>query len=83
MTEKVRVIQSKSKQSYESPRITHELLKLDIMVPCPMVARLMKKAKISSIVKRKFRVTTHSEYKYPVVGNKLNRQFKVDKIATA
>lgn len=83
ITEKIRVIHSKSKQTYGSPRITHELIKLDIKVSRPRVARLMKKAKIRSIVKRKFRVTTDSEHKYPVVENKLNRQFKVDKIATA
>jgi len=56
---------------------------LDVKVSRPRVARLMKKAKIRSIVKRKFRVTTDSEHKYPIVENKLNRQFKVGKTATA
>ena len=83
LTEKIRVIYGKSKQTYGSPRVTQELYKLDVKVSRPRVARLMKKAKIRSIVKRKFRVTTDSEHKYPVVENKLNRQFKVDKIATA
>lgn len=83
LTEKIRVIYGKSKQTYGSPRITQELYKLDVKVSRPRVARLMKKAKIRSIVKRKFRVTTDSEHKYPVVENKLNRQFKVNKIATA
>lgn len=83
LTEKIRLIHSKSKQTYGSPRITHELIKLNVKVSRPRVARLMKTAKIRSIVKRKFRVTTDSEHKYPVVENKLNRQFKVSKIATA
>jgi putative transposase len=83
LTEKIKVIHGNSKQTYGSPRVTQELIKLDVKVSRPRVARLMKKAKIRSIVKRKFRVTTDSEHKYPVVENKLNRQFKVDKIATA
>jgi putative transposase len=83
ITEKIRVIHKNSKQTYGSPRVTQELFKLDVKVSRPRVARLMKKAKIKNIVKRKFRVTTDSEHKYPVVENKLNRQFKVDKIATA
>jgi len=83
LTDKIKVIHSKSKQTYGSPRITRELIKLDVKVSRPRVARLMKKAKIRSIVKRKFRVTTDSEHKYPVVENKLNREFKVEKIATA
>ncbi len=83
ITEKVSIIHSKSKQTYGNPRITYELLRLDIKVSCPRIARLMKKAKIRSIVKRKFRTKTDSEHKYMVVENKLSRQFKVDKIATA
>jgi len=83
LTEKIRVIHENSKQTYGSPRVTYELIKQDVKVSRPRVARLMKKARIRSIVKRKFRVTTDSEHKYPVVENKLNRQFKVDKIATA
>jgi DNA-binding transcriptional regulator LsrR (DeoR family) len=59
------------------------LIRQDVKVSRPRVARVMKKAKIRSIVKKKFRVTTDSEHKYPIVENKLNRQFKVDKIAAA
>jgi putative transposase len=81
LTEEIRAIHDNSKQTYGSPRITRELIKLDVKVSCPRVARLMKKAKIRSIVKRKFRVTTDSEHRYPIVENKLNRQFKVGKIA--
>lgn len=59
------------------------MIRQDVKVSRPRVARVMKKAKIRSIVKKKFRVTTDSEHKYPIVENKLNRQFKVDKIAAA
>ncbi|MBE9462089.1 hypothetical protein IEE83_09375 [Dyadobacter sp. UP-52] len=37
---------------------------MDVKVSCLRVARLMRKAKIRSIVKRKFRITTNSEHKY-------------------
>jgi len=36
----------------------------------------MQKAKIRSIIKRKFRVTTDSEHQYATVENKLGRNFK-------
>jgi DNA-binding transcriptional regulator LsrR (DeoR family) len=55
-----------------------QLTKLDMKVSRPRVARLMKKARTRSIVKRKFSVTTDSEHKYPVIENKLNREFKVE-----
>ena len=83
LIDKIIVIHGDSKQTYGSPRVTQELYKLGVKVSRSRVARLMKKAKIRSIVKRKFRVTTDSEHTYPVVANKLNRQFKVEKIATA
>ena len=36
----------------------------------------MQKAKIRSIIKRKFKVTTDSDHKYATVENKLERNFK-------
>ena len=48
-----------------------------------MVARLMQKAEIRSIVKKKFKVTTDSKHKYPVVENKLNREFNSQRPDTA
>jgi putative transposase len=83
LNDKIRIIHGNSKYTYGSPGITQELNKLDVKVSRPRVVRLMKRAKIRSIVKRKFRVTTDSEHKYPVVANKLNRQFQVEKTGTA
>ena len=54
LTEKIRVIHIKSKQTCGFPRVTQELYKLDVKVSRPRVARLMKKAEIRSIVKRNF-----------------------------
>ncbi|MET4141178.1 transposase InsO family protein [Pedobacter sp. UYP1] len=65
-----------SKKIYGSPRITHELHKKDIKVSKPRVARMMKRAKLRSIVKKKFKVTTDSTHKFPVPENILDRDFK-------
>ncbi len=65
-----------SKKIYGSPRITRELHKKDIKVSRPRVARMMKRAKLRSIVKKKFKGTTDSTHKFPVPGNILDRDFK-------
>ena len=43
------------------------------------VERLMKKAGIYAVNKKKYRVTTDSKHVHPVAVNHLNRNFKVDK----
>ncbi|QNT15664.1 IS3 family transposase [Empedobacter stercoris] len=67
------------KGRYGSPRIAKELESLGIKVSKQRVARLMKKHALRSILKRKFKVTTDSSHKYPVVENHLNRNFTVEK----
>lgn len=71
------------KKAYGSPRITIELNNAGVKVSIPRVARLIKKAKIRSVVKKKIKVTTDSRHKYPIVENKLNRQFKPEKTGSA
>lgn len=75
---KIRRIHQQSNQTYGSPRITIELRDQQYKVSRPRVARLMKTAGIRSKIVRKFRVTTDSRHNYPIVENKLNRQFKVE-----
>jgi putative transposase len=41
------------------------------------VARLMKKQNLKSIIRKKWIITTDSRHNYPVVENKLNRDFHV------
>ena len=65
-----------SKKIYGSPRITRELHKKNIKVSRVRVARMMKRAKLRSIVKKKFKVTTDSTHKFPVPENILDRDFK-------
>ena len=76
---KIPQIHQQSNQTYGSPRITMQLRDQQIKVSRPRVARLMKTAGIRSKIVKKFRVTTDSKHNYPIVENKLNRNFKVER----
>ncbi len=76
---KIRQIHQQSDRTYGSPRITMQLRDQQIKVSRPRVARLMKTAGIRSKIVRKFRVTTDSKHNYPIVENKLNRNFRVER----
>jgi len=78
LSEKIRLIYYKSKRIYGSPRITMALCNEGIIVSRQRVARLMKEMSLRSIIRKKFVVTTDSKHNYPVVKNKLNRNFQVD-----
>jgi transposase InsO family protein len=56
-----------------------ELNKNYVHVSRRRVARLMKKANIRSIVKKRHKATTDSKHHFPVATNLLNREFKVDR----
>lgn len=73
----IRTIHSLSKFRYGSPRITKELKVQGIKASQPLVAKLMRKENIRSIIRKKFKVTTNSNHKYPVVENKLMQDFNV------
>jgi transposase InsO family protein len=74
-------VYNNSKKRYGSPRITSELRELGIQVSRPRVARLMKKANIKSIIRKKYRVqTTDSKHSYVVSENHLNRDFSTQTI---
>jgi len=74
----IRRIHQDSKASYGSPRITEELNARGFKVSRPRVARLMNKHKIKAVHAKKFVVTTDSRHKYPVVENKLARNFTAE-----
>lgn len=78
LSDKIRNIYEKSKKTYGSPRITMALHNQGIIVSRQRVARLMKKMNLKSITRKKFVVTTDSKHNYPVVENKLNRDFHVN-----
>ncbi len=79
LVQKIRTIHKFSKETYGSPRIQKELNVEGIRASKPLVARLMREHQIRSVIKLKYKVTTNSSHRYPVVENKLNREFQVEK----
>jgi putative transposase len=74
----IRRIYTASKRRYGSPRITKEIQAEGTKSSKPLIAKLMRKENIQSIIRKKYRVTTNSNHKYPVVANKLMQNFTVD-----
>jgi putative transposase len=74
---RIKKIYESSKRTYGSPRVTIALLEEGVHISRPRVARLMKKQNLQSIIRKKWVVTTDSRHNYPVVENKLNRDFNV------
>lgn len=68
-----------SRGRYGSPRIARELESKGIKASRPFVAKLMRERGLKSIVKKKFKKTTNSSHRYPIVQNYLNQNFKVEK----
>lgn len=79
----IRKIHEVSRASYGSPRMTEELNKRGFKVSRPRVARLMKQNGIKAVHAKKFVVTTDSKHTYPVVENKLDRNFTSKKAGQA
>lgn len=78
---KIAAIHKDSKYRYGSPRITAELKFMGVIVSRPRVARLMRKANIKSIIRKKYRVqTTDSNHGYQPAPNILNRDFYAEHI---
>lgn len=75
LLKEIKAVYENSKCTYGSPRITKELEMNQIKVSKPLVAKLMKQHQLRSIIRKKYRITTDSSHKYPVVENKLNRAF--------
>ena len=78
LIEQIKIIHKQSKGTYGSPRITKELKARNYSASRVRVARLMKKAKIRSIIKKKFVVTTNSKHGFTLSPNLLNREFNPD-----
>jgi putative transposase len=76
---KIEQIYHNTKGRYGSPRITKELTRQGTKASEVLVAKLMRQHGLRSIVKMRYKVTTDSAHKYPVVKNILNREFTVEK----
>ncbi len=60
---------------YGSPRIHRELVGQGWSASRPRIARLMKKMGITSCIRRRWIKTTHSNHRWPVAPNLLDRNF--------
>ena len=69
----------KSHGLYGRPRIYNALKNKGLKVSETRVYRLMKKAGVHSIMKRKFKATTNSHHNLPVAPNLLNQDFTATK----
>lgn len=77
----IRRIHEKSRASYGSPRMVEELRRLGYEASRPRVARLMKQHGIRAVHAKKFVVTTDSKHSYPIMENKLDRNFTTERKA--
>lgn len=79
LTVHIRAIHRRSREIYGAPRITKELREEGWTVSRKRVARLMKRAEIAGIPKKRFRgTTTDSDHDLRIAPNLLERRFDVD-----
>ena len=72
----IEAIHMGSKKNYGSPRVADRLRGLGFDLSDSSVARLMRKYKIRSRLKRRFKATTDSNHKLPVAPNHLMQDFR-------
>jgi len=80
---KVRAIHKANDEAYGSRRMSKELRAEGEDVGRYQAGTLMKKANVEVKQKKRFRVTTDSNHKYPVAPNLLDRNFDVEAPNTA
>jgi len=79
LTERVKRAFVASRQTYGSPRITHELRAEGIRVGRHRVARLMRQSLLRATLRRRWAVrTTDSRHSQPIAPNLLAREFRVE-----
>ena len=71
------MVHQKSRDTYGSPRIWKALVKQGHRVGEHRVARLMRQDHILAKTVKKWRATTQSRHRFPVVENTLDRAFMV------
>lgn len=72
----IRRVHAQNKQTYGSPRVYRELRNQGKPVGKARVERLMRQNQITSVHRRKFKVTTDSSHKHPVATNVLAGRFE-------
>ena len=80
LLERIKAIHNETDEIYGSPRITDTLRDEGYTASRPRVARLMKKNHIRAKTRRKFKVTTNSDHKYPLSPDLLHQDFSADRL---
>jgi len=75
----IKAAHKRTKQTYGSERLQHDLAEHGIKVGIHRIKRIRKKLGIRCIQKRKFKATTDSRHRLPAAENLLGQQFKVYK----
>jgi transposase InsO family protein len=71
----IKEIFDSSRQTYGSPRISKALERIGIKASKVRVAKLMRTAGLKSKVRKKYRIATDSNHKYPIANDYLKRDF--------
>ena len=79
LVSQIRMVHTRSRQLYGSPRVTAELRVTGCGCGENRVARLTRKHGIRARTARQFKVTTDSRHSFPVAPNLLDRAFRVDR----
>jgi transposase InsO family protein len=75
LMKEIKDIHRESKQTYGSPRVAKELSRRGFAVSRRKVAKMMRQEGLQSKIRKKYRVTTNSNHRYPAAENHLNRNF--------
>jgi putative transposase len=76
---RIREIHRRSRYTYGSRRIMHQLRYDGLEIGRYRVRRLMRLAEVSVRKKRRYKITTRSNHRYPVSPNLIGRNFSTDK----
>jgi putative transposase len=79
MIARIREIHRKSRYTYGSRRIMHQLRRDGLVIGRYRVRRLMRLAGVIARKRRRYRITTKSNHRYPVSPNLIERCFQTEK----
>lgn len=80
LRERIKELFTSNRKIYGSYRIQKLLSKEGMNYSRSYIARLMRQMKLRSIHRKKYRITTDSTHKLPIVKNILNRDFKANRL---